>query len=820
VRQALADLVVVELAQDVPGEYAGKVFADLGADVVKVEPPEGDPLRADRPGSTGHFLHLNTNKRSVVLERDVEVDRHRLHQLLATADLVLTGGVGRLDDWGLDWVSVHARWPVLVVGSITGFGLEGPYAEYPYADITLQAMAGVVMNQGQVDQAPLKLPAQATSHLVGSACATAALAAVLLARDSGEGSLADISALEVLAATPARSSTHLGFRYRGETKLEMPATGESLIPAGVFPCADGYVSIYTTPQRIDRMLATLDSQELRAWFAVPTVMANGETREVVDGVLYPWLLEHTADEIAAAGQAHGWSVTPMQEPRAVLAAEHLHQRGFWSRVPGGKGDLVSLPGAPFRFDEGGWSLRAPAPATGEHTAELLARPPARAVGAVERRGRRLPLEGIRIIDMTTVWAGPGATMLLADLGAEVIRVENPWVFPASTKGMEPRPALAAGGILGVLQAGYGKPAGDHPDRPYNRHSMNNAVSRNKLSCTIDVRRPEGREILMRLIEKSDVFIENFKSGSLPSMGLHPSEMLLRNPRLVVMRLPPTGSSGDWAGWMGFGPQFDALTGFLWMCGHPGSDPTTSPAATTYMDSATGPATAFATMAALHYRDATGRGQEVEVGQIDNTIQHLGDVLVDLQLTGEDPDRIGNRHPALAPQGIYACADGWLALSIASDEEWRALADAMGRTDLATDERLASVEGRQADHDDIDDLVTAWTSSITVADGWGVLRKAAIAAAPLMDDAMLAADPQLAARRWFRPATSRDVGTFLHAGSIFHGVPHRWDSGAPVLGEHNDYVYRDILGIGDGELEALRGDGILAEDYVDTAGRPY
>ena len=289
-----------------------------------------------------------------------------------------------------------------------------------------------------------------------------------------------------------------------------------------------------------------------------------------------------------------------------------------------------------------------------------------------------PLSGIRIVDLTTVWSGPYATLLLADLGAEVIRVENPWVLPPTTKGYEARPTISNLGFLGSM---YGPGVPDRPDRPWNRHAMNNSLARNKLSCTIDTRRPEGRELLLRLADRSDVFIDNFRAGGLSRIGLHASELQARNPRLVVVQMPATGLTGEWAGYTGFGAQFDGLTGMLWLCGPLDSELMTSPG-TTYMDAASGPGAAFAVMAALRYRQGTGRGQFVEFDQSENILNHLGDVFVDCQL-GVAPRRWGNRDPWRAPQGLYRCRgeEQWLAISVGDDAAWRALAGAMGREEL-------------------------------------------------------------------------------------------------------------------------------------------
>jgi crotonobetainyl-CoA:carnitine CoA-transferase CaiB-like acyl-CoA transferase len=237
--------------------------------------------------------------------------------------------------------------------------------------------------------------------------------------------------------------------------------------------------------------------------------------------------------------------------------------------------------------------------------------------------------------------------------------------------------------------------------------MNNSVSRNKLSCTLDPRRPGAKDLLLRLVERSDVFIESLKVPALHRMGIQEGELLERNPRLIVMRLPPAGLTGDWATFKGFGGQFDGLSGLSWLTGHHDEEVVDAPA-TIYMDAATGPAAAFAVLAALHYRDATGRAQLIELAQLENMLGHLGDVLVDLQL-GVVPNRLGNRDRWWAPQGLYRCRGQfrWLAVSVTSDEEWGALAAVVGGSDLVADERYRRMEDRLGRQDELDALRSAW-----------------------------------------------------------------------------------------------------------------
>jgi len=324
---------------------------------------------------------------------------------------------------------------------------------------------------------------------------------------------------------------------------------------------------------------------------------------------------------------------------------------------------------------------------------------------------------------------------------------------------------------------------------------------------------------MQLVAKSDVFIENLKASTLHQMGIHESELLKINPRLIVLRIPPAGLSGDWSHYTGFGAQFDGLTGLAALCGHRGTNLMESPS-TLHMDSATGPAGAFALLAALHYRAATGRGQVIEMAQSENVLSQLGEVFVNLQ-RGVATVRQGNRDPYCAPQGVYPCADGgWLALTVIDDAAWVGLTKVMDRPDLAGDQRFADVAGRQVAHDELDVAITGWAKDVLASEAFHVLQLAGVAAAPIADDPMFADDPQLKARGWIRPLESRDVGTFNHLGPMFQGLPLAWERGAPTLGQDNRYVFQEVLGFDDAAYEALVAGGIAIEDYLDRDGIPY
>jgi crotonobetainyl-CoA:carnitine CoA-transferase CaiB-like acyl-CoA transferase len=811
----LSDIRVIEIGTGVAAGWCAKVFGDLGADVVKVEPHHGDPLRGD----VGQFAHLNTNKRSVLVAPGAS-GRPPILGLLNGVDLVVEAeGMGTLADWQITPDDVMASQPTISIVRISGFGATGPYAGYAWSDLTSQAFSGTLL----VDRlrGPMRKPMSVQQCAVGHTAAVGALAAVVRARATGVGAFIDCSAVEALAATPTRMSRHLGWEYDGRRTPKAYGTvpeSMTLLPIGVFPCADGHVSIVMTPQQAPAMLDALDSDELRTAFGRPDAYIRPDTKEIIDGVLYAWLFERTREEVTEEAQAAGWPVLPVNDPADVLRAAHLHQRGFWVQSMDGDVGPLLLPGSPTRFAEGGFRLRRVAPRLGQLEPPVGSEQPDKhaTLHIAANDVACPPLRGVRILDLTTVWSGPLVTMHLADLGAEVIRIENPRVFPPTTKGFSPRPNPRM--LLSAPAGGYGQAQQGHPDRPYNRHSMNNSVSRNKLSCTLDLRNPEQRELFRRLVAVSDALVENLKSGTLAYLGIHETELLAINPRLIILRLPAAGLSGDWSGYIGFGGMFDGLVGLSSLCGERDTTLVDTPG-TLHMDDVTGPSAAFAALAALHYRASTGRGQVVEFTQCENVVAELGEVFVNLQL-GEKPRRYGNRDRTCAPQGLYSCADGGLlALTVTDDGAWRRLTSVIGRADLAGKEQLVDAIGRQRAHDEIDEAIGEWALTIPTYDAFHALQDAGVAAAPVLDEAGFAADPQVLAREWVQPLSSRDVGEFGHLGHAFRGIPMAWDRGSPALGENNVYVYQQVLGLSDAEFQCLVDAGIAVEDYFDKDGRP-
>jgi crotonobetainyl-CoA:carnitine CoA-transferase CaiB-like acyl-CoA transferase len=432
-----------------------------------------------------------------------------------------------------------------------------------------------------------------------------------------------------------------------------------------------------------------------------------------------------------------------------------------------------------------------------------------------------PLAGVRVVDLTMVWSGPYATMFLADYGAEVIRVENPWVFPAATRGIFPRPSAETVAAATTMTVG-GYPDLDPGERPWNRNAMFNWHARNKLSMTLDVRAESGKNIFLRLIEASDVLVENHPAQWLDGLGLGYERLAEHNPRLVVLRMPGGGLTGPYRDYVGFGHGYEGLVGLRSIRGYPGAAPEDTPTSL-HMDAASGAAGAFAAMLALRRRRQTGRGSHIDLSQIENLVQQVGETVM-MGGNSVSVGPMGNRDQRHAPQGVYPCAgeDRWVVVSVGSDEEWDGLRRAMRQPEWAKDQRFATVGGRMAAQDELDQALSEWTRKLDRYEVFHRCQAEGVPAAPVMDEADAYADPQLQFRGFFRPLHSPHTGDHLYPahGVRWTGPPLQWERAACGLGDDNEYVYKTIIGLADAEYEELQREGVhISQDYLDRDGRP-
>ncbi|MDO8672279.1 MAG: CoA transferase, partial [Dehalococcoidia bacterium] len=407
----------------------------------------------------------------------------------------------------------------------------------------------------------------------------------------------------------------------------------------------------------------------------------------------------------------------------------------------------------------------------------------------------LPLEGIRVTTLTVVWAGPFAEMLLADWGAEVIRAENLQYFSPSTRGPMARPPEIA--VRGALTR-HSYMNDEAGERPWNRAVLFNYHARNTLSCTMDVTQQKGKEIFKQLIAKSDVFIENNSGGAVDRLGFGYEALSTVNPRLIMVSMPGYGCYGPYKSYLGFGKHLEATGGHTLLRGYPDLDPGTN-TDVYHADACSGAKAALAVMMALRHRRRTGKGQFIDLAQVESAICHQAAAVLDYTMNGHVRSTTGNRHPSAAPCGAYRCIgeDEWVAITV-GDSDWagfcRALGLSNGRTDWTEDARFSTAIGRWQNQDELDRLVEHWTSQRTNYEVMYALQKEGVAAGPVISNKDAWDDPHLIERGQFAELYQEDCGAYSTPTFPWRAknTPNSIRSSAVLLGEHNEYVYKKLL----------------------------
>lgn len=403
---------------------------------------------------------------------------------------------------------------------------------------------------------------------------------------------------------------------------------------------------------------------------------------------------------------------------------------------------------------------------------------------------RLPLTGVRVLDLTMAWAGPYATRLLADMGAEVIKVES----------------ARAWDLLRALHL-----LGGETERAYNRSAYFNHNNRNKYGCSLDLRLPRGRDLFLRLVALSDVVIENFRTDVLDDLGLDYSALRAVNPKIILVSMPGHGRTGPEASYVTYGSQVEQLSGLTSLTGYRGEGPHKS--GISYGDPVAGTMAAAAVLTAIWRRRRTGEGGHFEVAQREAMTTMIGEYVVAYSMNRRQPPMLGNRHVTMAPHGVYRCRgdDRWLAIAVASDDEFRRFAETIGRAELADDPRFADVVSRHHHQDELDRIISEWAAEQDAQEAAAALQAAGVSAAPVLSVPDLLEDRHLRARGFFELVAQRDAGTWEMERPVWRMSatdPHV-RLPAPGFAEHNAYVFCHMLGLSEEELRALEGEGVAA-----------
>lgn len=772
---------VVDLTTDIAGPYCTKVLADAGADVVKVEPAGGDPLR--RWGSGALFDYLNTSKRSV---------HGAVDHLVAAADVLVTDAPVDLD----------ALWdghPTLVVVTITPFGCDGPWADHPATEFTLQAACGSTGQRGLPEQPPLAAGGRIGEWIAGTYAALGAVAAVREAMRSGQGEHVDVAMLDCMAVTMA---TYPSVFASFSGWPEVAGTGRLIEVPSVEPTKDGYLVVTTnSAQQFHDFLVMIGRADLLDDPDLPLAAKRFARRDEFLAAVHAHTEQHTTTEVLEEASLFRIPAGPVLDGATMPDFEQFVARDVF--VPNPSGRFVQ-PRVPFRISGTTPRPFTAAPANGEHTGTVdwsapserpvAAQPapserptPAKRPGA-EGTGWQLPLCGVRVIDCTAWWAGPAATNVLAALGADVIKVES-----------VTRPDY-------MRFASVKSPT---EDRWWEWGPLFHGVNVGKRDVTLDLTRPEGVETFERLVGTADVLVENYTPRVMEQFGLGWERLHEVNPDLVMVRMPAFGLDGPWRDRTGFAQTMECLTGMAWLTGFADGPPVLVRGA---CDPLAGMHAVIATLLALVERDQSGGGRLVETVMVEAALNAAAEQVAEYGATGTVLRRDGNRGPVAAPQGVYACTgdDRWVAIATATDAQWAALRGVLGSPSWAGSD-LDDVAGRRAQHDRIDAELAAWTAGRDADDVAALLVAAGVPAAAVTPPRQIADNPQLRSRSLFEVEDHP-----LSGGHEIPMLPFRYSrvdrwlrSPAPTLGQHNDEILAEV-GLDPAAIQRLRQAGIVGE----------
>jgi len=778
----LDDIRVVDFSSEIAGPYVTKLFADAGADVIKVEPPEGDPLRRRAVhGETlderdaALFRYLNAGKRSVIgAPGDPEI-----MALIESADLVVDSGAPTLDVG-----SLRERLPHLVVLTLSPFGRSGPFAGRPATTFTVEAESGTMALHGLKGGVPFQTGGRLFDWIHGVFASVGAMAALLRAARDGVGEHVDAT---MLAATSYAGSaffftgTHA---LDGRPELKEPAAFVEL--PSIEPTSNGWVGVMTgTHQQFESFVTAIGHPEL-----LEGDWPNHEYRfthiDEWNAFVRPWMRERTTEEIIELLTLLRVPNAQVSNGKTVLEHEQFVARDIFMRSP--DGDFMQ-PKPTGLIDGERPEVRGPAPALGEHTGKIEARPARTARTARGSGAPDLPFKGMRVIDATAFWAGPAVGYIFASLGADVIHLES----IQRPDGMR----------MWVNRQQAAQP------RWWERGYLMLANNTNKRDLTLDLSTPRGKELMDRLIESSDLLIENFSPRVFDNLGLTRERVREVNPKLVFVRMPAFGLDGPWRDNVGFAQTMEQVCGIAWLTGHLDDQPRIPRGP---CDPTGGYHACFAAMKALYQREKTGKGAFIESVFVESILNCTAESLIQYSAYGQLLERQGNHSDEAAPQGLYRCAgwERWLALSVTSDQQWQQLKAIIGNPDWAQASQLESHDGRREAQEQLDRELAAWTADKDVDKLVAQLTAGGIPAGSLADPRLLPEHPQLAALGLFEEVSHPVVGSYPVPGMPFRyaSVGNWVNRCAPTLGQHNEEILRDVLGLTDGEIASLAEEQII------------
>ncbi|HEY2919475.1 MAG TPA: CoA transferase [Candidatus Binatia bacterium] len=786
---ALSGLRVLDLTGRMGG-YCGVLLANLGAEVILIEPPGGDPMRREGPFKNNHsdreqslsFAAYHTNKRGVVLDLENDKGRASFRELVRHADaLIEDQPAGHLDRLGLGYQALQSLNPALVMTSITGFGQSGPYRDFKAPNIVAFAMGGLMNLCGQPGRAPLMGPCDVAYHLGSVHAAFGTLMALFNRRATDRGDHVDVSLQDVLVADPfLRIITR--YSVTGEVP-ERTGHSQSTTVAETYECKDGYARIFVNQadhwnrfvEWLGRPPELLDPKYENAQNRFPL-------RETIDRLVEARTLNYEAKKFFDEFQSLRLAAAPINSPSAFLADEQTQHRNFVTTVEHSGLGRHDFPGDPYRLSESPWRVERGAPLLGENQEQIhqeLARPSAwlsESIRSDTSLPRGMAFEGVRVISFPTGIVGPALAGLFAEHGAEVISIEAGRVAPSPQHGQKFQTAL---------------------DFESNR---------DRKRIVIDMKHPDGVALAKKLVAKSDVVVENFSARVMASWGLDYPRMKEIRPDIIMASLQAFGQTGPRRGYVSFGPILMAYSGMAYLWRDPEVERPGAGCQTAFPDYVAPSYAAVAILAALHYRARTGKGQHIDISQAETAASMIGPAYLEYLITGREPQPQGNFSALAAPHGCYRCKgdDRWCVIAVQTQEEWIRFCEVAGHREWLTDHRFSEPSARIKYRQELDYWIEKWTAKYTPHQVMVMLQREGIAAAVVQTAEDLYRDPHLRERGFAREVHHPQVGWVTRAGPSVRLTEHGFTPRGftRTAGEDNEAVLRNLLGMSSAEISDL------------------
>ena len=794
---------VIETGSLPAAAYCARLFADFGAEVLKLEPPGGDPARQALPridigsGSeeSAEFSYLNFNKQSLTGSRE------RLHALLAGADVLVDGmSAAERRAAGVDHAALQKNHPQLVIADVSWFGSSGPYRDYQGSDAVCRALAGLVKLVGPIEGPPLAL-ADYQASIIGGLSAFIPVMASLLARlDGARGRSIEVSVHESAVALAELDLSRLAPGYvERRAGINLFTAGGTL---GIFRCKVGWLGMtFNSPAQWKSFCNMAGMPELGEDQNYYISVERAKRARELEQRLSPVFMQRTAREWLEEALRLKLPFAVVPEMSEVLALDIFQQRGAIVEVKTGT-QTVRAPGNPLRLGLTPPQAGGRVPRPGEQdSAAIQGKTPDSFAPLKADAATRLPLAGMRVIDLSMGWAGPLATRMMADLGADIIKVEA-CKYPDWWRGQERHAAMFEQTL-------------------YEKTQRFNYMNRGKRGITLDLTTPEGARLVKQLVAGADAVIENNSAGVLPKLGLDYPRLIEVNPSLVMLSMNAFGSGTAWSELRAYGSTLEHACGLPTVSGPEGTPPTQNHVA--YGDAISGLNACSALLTALLHRKRTGQGQFIDLGQVECMLTLCAPWVIEQSARGKVGPRLGNRHPMHAPHGVFRCAgaDEWVLIAVTSDAMWPALCKVAGLDRLAADASLAQAAGRRQRQDDIEAALSAWTGTRSKDEVMTLLQQAGVAAGAVLSPGELIEDRHLKARGFWQYIDRPFIGVHPQASAPFRegGKPYPVPHAAPTLGQYNAEVLGGVLGLSAEAQAELAARNIIGTKLLRSKGAP-